>query len=124
VGTRAGALASMAVATMLAPVLLTATACGGSSQGGCGGQCGPPFQLQVTFRPGTAKQAAGAAMRKCHADPLVIRIGQPYRSRSPGTPGQWTAIIYTKKMLFGPASVPLLNCLHRSSTVTSASWPD
>jgi hypothetical protein len=122
VGTRASALASMAVITMLAPVLLTATACG-SSQGGCGGQCGPPFQLQVTFRPGTARQAAVAAMRKCHADPLVIRIGQPYRSRSPGTPGQWTAIIYTTKMLFnGP--VPLLTCLHHSPVVTGASWPD
>lgn len=121
---RAGALASMAITTVLAPVLLLTTAACGTSVQACGGQCGPPFQLQVTFRQGTAKQAAAAAMRECHADPLIIRIGQPYRSHSPGTPGQWTAIIYTKKMLFGPRPVPLLTCLHHSPAVTSASWPD
>jgi hypothetical protein len=70
------------------------------------------------------KQAAASAMRKCQADPLVIRIGQPYRPHSPGTPGQWTAIIYIKKMPSGPAPVPLLTCLRHSPTVTSASWPD
>jgi hypothetical protein len=114
-------LASMIAAMMLALVLLTASGCSVKS---CAGQCGPPFQLQVVFRDGTSKPAAAAAMRKCQADPLVIRIGQPYRSHSPGTPGQWAAIIYTKKMLVGPAPVPLLTCLRHSPTVTSASWPD
>ena len=122
---RAGALARMAITTLLAPVLLlTAAACGTSVQA-CAGQCRPPFQLQVIFRPGTAKQTAAAAMRKCQADPLVIRIGQPHRRPdSPAAPGQWTAIIYTRKMLFGPKPVPLLTCLHHSPAVTSASWPD
>jgi hypothetical protein len=113
-------LASITAAMMLAPVLLAAAGC---STKACAGQCGPPFQLQVVFRQGTSKQAAIAAMRKCQANPLVIRIGQPYRPRS-GTPGQWTAVIYTKKMPLGSAHIPLLTCLHRSPAVTEASWPD
>lgn len=87
-------------------------------------QCGPPFQLQVVFRNGTAEQDAIAAMRKCQGNPLVIRIGRPYRSHLPGSPGQWTAIIYTKQMPAGPAPVPLLTCLRHSPAVTMASWPD
>jgi hypothetical protein len=105
---------------VLAPVLLAGAGCSTRS---CAGQCGPPFQLQVVFRHGTSKQAAIAAMRKCQPDPLAIRIGQPYRPRS-GTSGQWTAIIYAKKMQFGPAHIPLLTCLHRSPAVMQASWPD
>jgi hypothetical protein len=37
---------------------------------------------------------------------------------------RWNAIIYTKKMLFGSAQIPLLTCLHRSPAVMHASWPD
>ena len=111
------------MAAMLAPVLPAISACAPIART-CGGQCGPPFQLQVDFRHGTSRQEAIAGMRKCQADPLVIRIGQPYRSHAPGTPGQWTAIIYTKKMPIGPGPVPLLTCLHHSPAVAMASWPD
>ena len=121
---RAHALAVMVVTTVLAPVLLlTATACGTGAQV-CAGQCGPPFQAVVIFRPGTTRQAAAAAMRKCQADPLVIRIGRPYRPHSPGPSGRWTAVIYTKKMSLGPAPIPLVTCLRHSPAVTSASWPN
>ena len=113
-------LASTMAAMMLALVLLAAAGCSTKS---CAGQCGPPFQLQVVFRQGTPKQAAVAAMRKCQANPLVIRIGQPYRHRS-GTPGQWTAVIYTKRMPIGSSHIPLLTCLHRSPALMQASWPD
>ncbi len=118
-GLPARMLAVAAAAVMLAPVL---TASGCSTQS-CAGQCGPPFQLQVVFRHGTSQRAATAAMRRCQTDPLVIRIGRPHRLR-PGAPGQWTAVIFTKKMEFGPANIPLLTCLRRSPAVTSASWPD
>jgi hypothetical protein len=117
-GLPARMLAVAAGAVMFAPVLLTASGC--SSTQSCAGQCGPPFHLQVVFRHGTSQQAAVAAMRRCQADPLVIRVGRP----RPGAPGQWTAVIFTKKMEFGPANVPLLSCLRRSPAVTSASWPD
>jgi len=113
--------ASILAAVALAPVLLSGSGCSVRS---CAGQCGPPFQLQVVFRHGTSKPAAVAAMRPCRADPLVISIGQPYRASGPATPGQWAAIIYTKKMLLGPGPVPLLTCLHRSPAVMTASWPD
>jgi hypothetical protein len=119
-GLPARMLAVAAAAVMLAPVLVAVSGCSAQS---CSGQCGPPFQLQVVFRHGTSRQAAIAAMRRCQADPLVIRIGQPYRPR-PGAPGQWTAVIFTKKLGFGPAKIPLLTCLRRSPAVTSAAWPD
>jgi hypothetical protein len=114
-------LTSIIAAMMLASVLLTASACSVKS---CAGQCGPPFKLQAVFRDGTSKLAAIAAMRKCQADPLVIRIGQPYRSHSPGTPGQWAAIIYTTKMPITAQHIPLLTCLYHSPAVVTASWPD
>ena len=115
-GRRAGALASMAIITTLAAV----TACGSSTPGACAGQCRPPFQLQVTFRPGTSQQAAAAAMRNCRHQPLVIRIGQPSYS----TPGQQTATIYTSKLPTGATHIPLLTCLRHSPVVLSAGWPD
>jgi hypothetical protein len=109
-----------AAAVTLAPVLLTATGCSTQS---CAGQCEPPFRLQVVFRHGTSQQAAIAAMRRCQADPVVIRIGRP-RQPAAGAPGQPTAVIFTKKMEFGPANTPLLTCLRHSPAVISASWPD
>jgi len=111
-------LASILAAMTLAPVLLTAPGC---SARPCAGQCGPPFQLHIAFRHGTSQPAAVAAMRKCQADPLVISIGQPYRT---GPGGQWTAIIYTTKLPSGPGPIPLLTCLHHSPAVTAAVWPD
>jgi hypothetical protein len=119
-GLPARMLASTTTAMVLATVLLTTSGC---SARPCAGQCGPPFQLQVAFRHGTSKPAAVAAMRKCQANPLVISIGQPYRA-GPGAPGQWTALIYTKKLPSGPGPIPLLTCLHHSPAVTGATWPD
>ncbi len=113
-------LTAAAAAVTLAPVLLTASSCSTQS---CAGQCGPPFQLQVVFRHGTSQQAAIAAMRKCQASPLVIRIGQPNQPR-PGHPGQRTAIIYTTKIPITAQHIPLLTCLHHSPAVMTASWPD
>jgi hypothetical protein len=115
-------LASAALTAVLAPLLLTATACG-TAQPVCAGQCEAPFQLQVTFRPGTTKQAALVAMSKCQANPLVIRIGQLQPVRS-GVPGRWTAVIYTRSMPIGAGNIPLLTCLHRSQSVLTAGWPD
>jgi hypothetical protein len=117
-GLPARMIAVAAAAVMLAPFLLTASGC--SSTQSCAGQCRSPFQLKVVFRHGTSRQAAIAAMRRCQADPLVIRIGRPRT----GAPGQWTAVILTKKMESGPANVPLLTCLRRSPAVTSTAWPD
>jgi hypothetical protein len=108
--------------SVLAAVLPAVSACSPRSQA-YAGQCRPPFQLHVVFRAGTSKQAAAAAMRKCQANPMVIRIRQlqhPY----PTTPGQWTAIIYTTRMPSGDQHITLLTCLHRSPAGMTAAWPD
>jgi hypothetical protein len=114
---------------LLAPVLLgvgLALASCGVSQS-CGGQCGPPFQLQVIFRPGTSTQTATAAMNACAADPLVLRIGRMYRFRGPADaypPGSLTATVYTRAMWARSRELHLLTCLRRSPSVTFASYPD
>jgi hypothetical protein len=119
VSVRAGVLANVMITAMLGSVLLSASACSPGSQI-CAGQCGPPFQLQVDFQPGIAEQAALAAMRACQASQVVIRIGQPHRI-GPGAPGQWTAIIYTKKWSYS-ATHALLACLRHSPAVLMAGF--
>ena len=69
-----------AVALLLVPGLLGTAGC---STGSCGGQCGPPFQMQVIFRPGTPNVAAVAAMYKCRGGP-VMSIGHVRRLTDPG----------------------------------------
>jgi len=114
---------------LIAPVLLgmcLALASCGSNQA-CGGQCGPPFQLQVIFRPGTTTAAAAAAMDGCAADPLVMRIGRVYRFHGPADaepPGSLTATVYTRVMGAGRREVHLLTCLRQSPSVISADYPD
>ena len=114
-------LVSAAAITLLTLASLATSACSARSQF-CRGQCGPPFQLNVVFRAGTSKQAAIMAMRECQPDPLVVSIGQPQRRA--GTPGRWTAVIYTTKLPTEAAHLPLLTCLHRSPAVMTAAWPD
>lgn len=100
---------------------LLATA--GCSSESCGGQCGPPFQLQVIFRPGTANVAAAAAMLKCRGE-AVVRIGQVRRFTDPGEPkGSLVATVFTKSMQ-GRRLSHVVNCLKGETAVTSATFPD
>jgi hypothetical protein len=129
VGLRARTLAATAVLAVLAPVLLAATGCSGQA---CGGQCGPPFQLQVVFRPGTSSQAAAAAMTHCAANSQVVRIGRVHNFHGPPDaepPGSLTATVYTR--LLWPRTRTsrqqqdrLFACLRQSPAVTSASFLD
>jgi hypothetical protein len=120
--------AAITTGGLLAPVLLgLCLALASCSNQACGGQCGPPFQLQVIFRPGTSAQTAAAAMDGCAADPLVIRIGRVSRFRGPADadpPGSLTATVYTRAMRAGRREGHLLTCLHQSPSVISASYPD
>jgi hypothetical protein len=112
---------TMAATVLLLAAVLSAGGCGQA----CAGQCGPPYQLQVIFRPGTPQEAAVAALRRCAGDPLVARIGNVRWFRGPGEPpGSQTATIYTRAMPVGARHVHLLACLRRSPSVTQASWPD
>ena len=129
-GLRARTFAATAVVAGLAPVLLAATGCSGTPA--CGGQCGPPFQLQVVFRPGTSPQAAASAMTHCAANPQVVRIGRVKKFHGPPaveTPGSLTATVCTQ--ILWPHTRTgrqqqdrLLACLRQSPTVTSAGFPD
>lgn len=109
-----------AIVLLLVPGLLGTAGCSTES---CGGQCGPPFQLQVIFRPGTPNVAAIAAMQKCREEP-VVGIGRVRRFTGLGEPeGSLTATVFTRSMQ-GSRLGHLLSCLDRSSVVTSASFPD
>jgi hypothetical protein len=118
---RASMLAGAALAAVLAPLLLAATSCTVESPA-CAGQCGPPFQLDVTFRHGTSRHAGLAAMQGCQANPLVIKISMPRPPRH-DTLEQWNAIIYTRSMAGGATERRLLRCLHESRWVLYAAWP-
>jgi hypothetical protein len=106
--------------TLAAALALAATGATGCSTngGGCGGQCGPPFQVQVTFRPGTTTDSALAAMRRCQGEPIVVRVGRVSRRR-----GFLTATVFTKSMS-GSRPIRLLDCLRLSRAVRSAGFPD
>lgn len=71
-----------AIGLVLLAAVLSVGDCGQS----CGGQCGPPYQLQVVFRPGTPQEVAVAALRRCAADRLVARIGNVRSFHGPGEP--------------------------------------
>lgn len=116
------AAGGLLVAVLIGSVLALASS---PRRQACAGQCGPPFQLQVNFRPGTTTRAATAALSGCAANPLVVRIGRVDHSRGPaGPPRSLTATIYTSSMRATTRNDHLLRCLRRSPSVISAGYPD
>ena len=84
-----------AIVLLLVPGLLGTAGCSTES---CGGQCGPPFQLQVIFRSGTPNVAAIAAMYKCREE-SVVGIGRVRRFTGLGEPGgRLTATVFSRSM--------------------------
>lgn len=126
---RAHLLTATASAMLLAASMLVVTGCAGQS---CAGQCGPPFQMQVVFRPGTTTQAAASAMTPCAANPQVVRIGHVHRFHGASgaePPGSLTATVYTRSLFPRTRTGRqqqghLFACLRQSPTVTSAGFPD
>jgi hypothetical protein len=110
-------------AVVAAPLLFGAAGC--SQTAACRGQCGPPFQLQVTFNVAAGKQAASVIMRNC-ANSLVERIGPVRRvsNYSEVVPARLVATIYTKSMTRRSENRELIRCLLRSAAVISADYPD
>jgi hypothetical protein len=91
---------------------------GGGSGTACGGQCAPPYVLQVDFYSGTTPAAARILLTRCAArNPVVVRIGG---LRELG--GSSRAMIYTR--VLGPTARTsgLVRCL-QSSGIASAGWP-
>ena len=90
----------------------------------CGGQCGPPFQMQVIFRPGTGPGPALAALQRCQGEAVVVRIGRvrPFRRR--GEPhGPLSACVFTRSMR-GSRAARLQDCLRASPVITQAGFGD
>ena len=110
-------------AVLAAPLVFSAT--GYSQSLPCAGQCGPPFQLRVTFHGVTNRQAASVIMRNC-ANSLVVRIGPVLRVHIPGDNSRvWLeATIYTKSMARRSENRELIGCLRRSPAVIGAGYPD
>jgi hypothetical protein len=90
------------------------------------GQCGPPFQLQVIFRPGTSLPAAAARMKACAWKPFVTAVGPVRDFHGPALaepPWSRIVMIYTQSMT-SSRNLRLLNCPRRWRQVSSASYPD
>lgn len=99
-------------------------ACGSSTNGICAGQCGPPYQLLVIFRPDTSRQVATTDMNRCAWKPFVVRVGRAYRFHGPkAAESPLRATVYTKSTV-SHQNDRLLACLRRSSSVISAGYPD
>jgi hypothetical protein len=105
-----------AMAALLLPVGLAATACAASPS--CAGQCSPPYLLAVDFQPGITKPQASKVMKDC-AGPTVRWVGKP----RPRYSGPLHAIIYTKT-LHAQSEVLLLTCLRHSPAVQTAGYGD
>jgi hypothetical protein len=83
----------------------------------CAGQCVPPFQLSVTFKPGTPAQAVSSELRQCsRGDANVIRVDE-----LPRVDGRFLAVIYTHTLPeLGPDRMQ--KCLYAEPHVLSATF--
>lgn len=100
----------------LAVVLAAVSGCSSES---CAGQCGPPYELSVTFRPGTTENGAVSAVKWCAKYPEVVHVGLP-RVVS----GVRSAIITTRDFGISSKTQPLLRCLNAARVVGTVGWPD
>jgi hypothetical protein len=109
--------AAVPFAVVTAVLAMTGTTgCAQQPPQACGGQCGPPYFMQVGFRAGTTRQQATAVLRGCSRYRGVVRVGSLDMSG-----GELTAEVWTTT-LGGPVS--MLNCLHRSPAFTGIGIPD
>lgn len=82
------------------------------------GQSGPPFKLEVIFRPDTGVALAAKVLSGCRHEAEVLSVGRPAEVR-----GALRATVYTKDVFRSARTQPLLDCLHASGSVQVASWP-
>ncbi len=115
---------SATAAAVLTGSLLTSTAAC-TAPVACASPCtgGPPYALQVMFRPGTTTQAATATLHKCATGSVVERIGRLTTAQpSPSTKPYLTTSIYTHTASVSHTGA-LLTCLHHAPTVQGAAFP-
>jgi hypothetical protein len=113
-------LLCLACFALALPAIVSISGCG-SAPASCGGQCAPPYELQVDFQPGTAHAAAQELLTSCAAhNPVVIRIGTLHDAVA----GDIRAMIYTRVFGDTPRTAGLLRCMRLSGLVVTAGWPD
>jgi hypothetical protein len=87
----------------------------------CGGQCAPPYELQVGFRQGTATATAEKVLASCaDHNPVVIRIGTVQHRAE----GFSRAMVYTHVLGDTGRTAALLKCLRMSGVTQGVGWPD
>lgn len=106
-------------AVLIMLLLSAVSACGPHKIVTQAGQSGPPFKLEVIFRPNTGAALATKVLSGCRHEADVIRVGRPVEVR-----GALRATVYTKDFQRSARTQPLLNCLHASGSVQLAGWPD
>ena len=102
----------------LAAVLLAGC---GSGSVVCAGQCRAPYELDVTFVPGTSIPTAKAVLQMCGHEPDVVGVGALKVQNGRVLRG----VVWTHQL--GDAkNKPLLTCLKSSPSVSirSTGWPD
>jgi hypothetical protein len=105
---------------LVVPAIAVISGCG-SAPVACGGQCAPPYELEVGFQPGTTHAAAEKLLASCaDHNPVVIRIGT---LREVGG-GGIRATVYTRVFGDMPRTAGLLECVRISGLVVTAGWPD
>jgi hypothetical protein len=93
-----------------------------ASEVACGGQCGPPYLLDVMFTDGTSKTVVTRALKNCAQFSPVTSTKSV--KVPPGRGRGWEGRVFSLKNMHDPGTVPLVACLERQTGVTSASWPE
>ena len=120
-GAAGGRFSLLATAVLLAAAAVAA-GCGATRQA-CAGQCQAPFELDVVFHVSTTRAAAGAALRSCHANPTVVRLGRVRRlASSDDARAPLAAAVFTHSMT-GSNPRRLVSCLQALHAVVTVGFP-
>jgi hypothetical protein len=114
-------LRSLAACALLSSAVVSFSGCGSTHVVCVGMQCGPPYDLDVEFQPGTTDGAAQQLLASCtDHNPVVIRVGPLLDIAG----GRMDAVIYTQVMGDTARIARLVTCLRHSSLRAIAGFPD
>src|SRR3954454_2202697 len=111
----------MVVAASCLVPLAAVVSCSSSSASvavACGGQCKPPYRLEVFFRPGVTDADARRVVDHC-ASGSTIYLRQQVTTRA----DRVRITVFTSEMAFSGAPRELQDCLRSSPKVVGAGWP-
>jgi len=106
---------AISVVSLLA--VATLSSCAAKSQN-CAGQCGPPYELDVSFRTATTISEARAALAHCSHEPGVVRVGSVKHFGS-----GLEAFVYTTDIGRTAKTAAVLDCLKLQPQISEAVYP-